>query len=408
MRVLLVHDYGRPTGGAELQTLALRDGLRTAGHDVRLLTSRASLAPGPLLADDACFGTTRGRLQVVSQLANPSALVALRRAIAEHRPDVVHVRMFLAQLSPLIMRALAEVPAIYHVATYRAICPRYTKLLPDGRPCTEPAGRACLRNRCVTPQSWPLHMAQLGLWQRWRHVFDAVVTLSDAARAQLEADGIGPVEVIPNGVDDRPARPPLAGAPTVGFAGRLSPEKGVDVLLQAIARLRPAHPDLRLVVAGDGPERGRLVALADDLGLTERVEWWGHLTRDEMERRFDHVWVQASPHLWAEPFGNVITEAMARGTALVASATGGPAEIVDDGTTGVLVAPGDVDALAGALGDLLAEPTRIDRIGAAAREAARRDYSHPAVVARVEALHRRVVAEAATRQAHTDRETTRS
>src|SRR5690606_28974573 len=86
VRVLLVHDYGRPTGGAELQTLALRDGLRAAGHDVRLLASRAALAPGPLVADDTCFGTTRGRLQVVSQLANPSAHAALRRAIAEHRP----------------------------------------------------------------------------------------------------------------------------------------------------------------------------------------------------------------------------------------------------------------------------------------------------------------------------------
>ena len=391
MRVLLVHDYGRPTGGAELQTLALRDGLRAAGHDVRLVTSRAALAPGPLLADDTCFGTTRGRLQVVSQLANPSALATVRRAVAEHRPDVVHVRMFLAQLSPLIMPALAAVPAVFHVATYRAICPRYTKLLPDGRPCTEPAGLACLRHRCVTPQSWPLHLAQLRLWRRWRGVFDAVVTLSGAARAQLESAGVGPVEVIPNGVDDRPARPPLAGPPTVGFAGRLSPEKGVDVLLRAVARLRARRPDARLVVAGDGPERGALAALSRDLGLDGHVEWWGHLPRDEMERLFDGVWVQASPHLWAEPFGNVVTEAMVRGTAVVASAAGGPAEILDQGETGVLVPPGDVGALAGALGDLLEDPPRVDRMGAAARATARRDYSHAAVVARVEALHRRLV-----------------
>jgi len=391
VRVLLVHDYGRPTGGAELQTLALRDGLRAAGHDVRLLASRAALAPGPLVADDTCFGTTRGRLQVVSQLANPSAHAALRRAIAEHRPDVVHVRMFLAQLSPLIMRPLARVPSVFHVATYRAICPRYTKLLPDGRPCTEPAGLACLRHRCVTPQSWPLHLAQLGLWRRWRGNFDAVVTLSEAARAQLEAAGVGPVEVIPNGVADRPARPPLAGPPTIGYAGRLSPEKGVDVLLRAFARLRSVRPDARLVVAGDGPERAALGTLSRALGLDDRVEWWGHVARDELERRFDRVWVQVSPHVWAEPFGNVVTEAMVRGTAVVASRVGGPAEILDQGQTGVLVEPGHHEPLAAALDELLSDPSRLDRIGAAARRTARRRYSHAAMVANVEALHRRLV-----------------
>ena len=398
MRVLLVHDYGTATGGAELQVLALRDGLRAAGHEVRLFTSRASLQPAPVEADDTCFGTTRGRLQVVSQLANPSAVAGLRRVLAEFRPDVVHVRMFLAQLSPAILPLLRGVPAVYQVVTYRPICPRYTKVLPDGSACRVPAGVACLRNRCVTPQSWPLHMAQLALWRRWRHAFDAVVTLSDAARRQLEAAGLGPVEVVPNGVEPRPARPPLTGPPSVAFAGRLSPEKGVGVLLEAFARVVADHPDARLIVAGDGPDRPRLGRLVEELGLGDAVEMYGHLDRAELERRFDVAWVQTVPGLWAEPFGNVVTEAMVRGTAVVASGVGGPAEIVDEGRTGALVPPGDPAALAAALSGLMADRDRAEALGAAGRATALTKYSPAAVVTRFEALYERLTETARPRE----------
>ena len=385
-----MHDYGTPTGGAELQVLALRDGLGAAGHEALLFSSRASLQPGPVEADETCFGTTRGRLQAVSQLVNPSAAHRLRRVMADFRPDVVHVRMFLAQLSPAILPLLRDVPALYQVVTYRPICPRYTKLLPDGSPCQVAAGVACLRNRCVTPQSWPLHIAQLRLWRRWRHVFDAVVTLSQSARAQLEAAGIGPVEVVPNGVPGRPARPPLTGPPLVAFAGRLSPEKGVDVLVEAFAAVVARRPDARLLVAGDGPERSRLAVLVERRGLGHAVELCGHLGRDELEHRFDAAWVQVVPGLWAEPFGNVVTEAMARGTAVVASAIGGPAEIIDDGRTGVLVPPGDAGALGEALAGLVADRDRCERLGRAGRSAAHADYAPALVVERFTSIYERL------------------
>ncbi|QYO65091.1 glycosyltransferase [Leptolyngbya sp. 7M] len=147
MRILLLHDYGTATGGAELQMLSLRRGLRERGHEVRLLTSRAQIvANSPLLADYNCFGTT-GKLQVLSQTINPSAYWALRRALEEFQPDVVHVRMFMWQLSPLILPLLKNIPCLYQTAVYKAICPLGTKVLPDGRACSFTAGRACLQMR---------------------------------------------------------------------------------------------------------------------------------------------------------------------------------------------------------------------------------------------------------------------
>ncbi len=393
MRVLLVHDYATATGGADLQMLALRDGLRSRGHEVRLLASTASQAPGPapVLADDASFGTTVGKLQRLSSTANPSALVHLRRLLTDFCPDVVHLRTFLHQLSPLILPPLRDVPTIYQAVTYNAICPLGTKLLPDGSRCHEPAGKACLRHGCVTWRSWPPAMLQLELLRRSWSSLDAVVTLSDAARDLLEAHGLGPIEVIANGVAVRPARPALADPPTAAFAGRLTRKKGVDALLRAFALVVADVPDARLLIAGDGPERESLLALVDKLGLQDRVEFVGHLPRRVLEREFNIAWVQVAPGRWEEPFGNVVTESMMRGTAVVATKLGGPAEIVLDGVTGTLVPPDDVSALADALRALLSDRVLAERLGQAGREVALAEYDQARVAQRFERLYRQVI-----------------
>ena len=105
MRVLLVNDYGTPAGGAEIVTLTLRDALRTLGHDARLLTSSAGLSRNDARPDYVCSGTT-SRARALVQTVNPHAVRVLRRVLSEFAPEVVHVRMFLTQLSPWILRAL--------------------------------------------------------------------------------------------------------------------------------------------------------------------------------------------------------------------------------------------------------------------------------------------------------------
>lgn len=391
MKILLLHDYGTPTGGAELQMLALRRGLRERGHDARLLSSRAQLAPGPNVADYTCFGSTT-RLQVLSQTVNPSAYRQLRRALRAFRPDVVHVRMFLWQLSPLILPLLRDVPSIYQVVVFKPICPIGSKLLPDGSPCRYPAGAVCLHTGCMTPQTWAVMMLQRRLWLRWRGVFDRVVTISYAMRERLQAEGIAPVEVIYNGVPERPMRPPLSDPPTIAFAGRLVREKGIDVLLDATARLAPEVPDLRVLIAGAGPERERLAAQIERRGLARRVTLLGHLSRAELESRFDAAWVQAIPSRWEEPFGNVATEAMMRGTAVVASAFGGLAESVADGVTGLLVPPGDVESLTTALRAVLRDRELAERMGRAGRERALTLFSEARCVDHFEQLYREISA----------------
>lgn len=392
MKILLLHDYGTASGGAELQMLSLRQDLSDRGHQVRLFASDAIPVAGHAqLADDTCFGTT-SRLQVLSQTANPSAYWRLRRVLREFQPDVVHIRMFMWQLSPLILPLLRSRPCIYQTAVYKAICPAGTKVLPDGDPCQVSPGRVCLSGGCLTPQTWAALMVQHQLWQRWRGAIDRVVALSQGMKAQLEQAGISPVEVIYNGVPVRDPRPALSDPPTAVFAGRLVPEKGVDVLLKAFAGARSQVPTAHLLIAGQGPEAESLKALSHHLGLEDSVTWLGHVTRPELEAHFDRAWVQAVPSQWEEPFGNVTTEAMMRGTAVVASAVGAQPEILGGDRTGFLVHPSDVEGWGDRLTRLLQNQELAEAMGRAGRDRALAKFSEASRTDQFLALYRQIQA----------------
>ncbi len=390
MKILLVNDYATPTAGAEISAKMLLDGLRNRGHEVRFFSSRAELLPGASYADDLCFGTT-SRFQVISSTFNLSARRSLVRVLDEFRPDVVHVKMFLWQLSPLILGPLYDYPSIYHAVVYKPICPTGWKMLPDGTRCEAQPGLPCLCDGCLTPQSWTVFMVQNLLWRRDMGAFDTLVTTSFAMKERLEAEGLGPFRIIPNGCEEREARPPLGSEPRLAYAGRLSAEKGVDTLLRAFKRLLGHIPGARLEIVGDGPLRDRLQELARRLGINDDVDFAGPLPTTEMERRLETAWVQAVPSKWDEPFGMVAIEAMMRGTAVLASNGGGLRDIVRNGETGLLVAHNNVAAWASALTHLLSDRDRCEAMGAAGRKVALDEYTVDHKIDRILSLYEKLL-----------------
>jgi glycosyltransferase involved in cell wall biosynthesis len=162
--------------------------------------------------------------------------------------------------------------------------------------------------------------------------------------------------------------------PTVGVVGRLQRGKGQEVFLQAAARLAEIREDTRFIVVGgavlgwEGSYPDDLRRLTDDLGIADRVHFAGHQL--QIERWYDalDVVVQAS---FGESFGLVLVEAMALGKPLVATGVGGQLEIVEDGTSGLLVPSGDPDALAEAVGRILADPGLAATLGCGGAERSR-------------------------------------
>jgi glycosyltransferase involved in cell wall biosynthesis len=143
----------------------------------------------------------------------------------------------------------------------------------------------------------------------------------------------------------------------------LIPEKGIDVLIRAIARMQ--RSDVEVEIAGEGPEAAALKRLVSELGLTERVRFLG--LRNDVQDLLARADVFVHPATWGEAFGFTITEAMASAVPVIATRAGGIPEIVVDGESGLLVTPGAVDELAVALERLASDESLRDRLAQAAR-----------------------------------------
>ncbi|WP_212845760.1 glycosyltransferase family 4 protein [Catellatospora sp. IY07-71] len=220
---------------------------------------------------------------------------------------------------------------------------------------------------------------------------------------------IGKVDVIPNGVDGRvwkapaqkvkEARSRFAGdGPLVGFAGRLVYEKGVQHLVDAVPQLADEHPGLRVVIAGDGPYREQLVEAAHELKLEKTISFIGFLSERELPPVLAATDATVVPSLY-EPFGMVALEAAAAGAPLAVAATGGLAEIVEPGVTGMTFPHSDPDALAGAVGTLLAEPVKAKQIAKRALSMVSKRYGWQTIAATTAQAYRNAIAQEPSFQA---------
>ncbi len=229
------------------------------------------------------------------------------------------------------------------------------------------------------------------------HQADRVTACSRQTLAEAEAwlgEPLAPrAEVIYNGIDFaevQAATPHVHPRPYALAIGRHVPQKGFDVLLRAFARAveNPAFAH-DLLLAGDGTERSALEKLTADLGLGSRVQFTGRVDHATALGLFRGCSFFVLPSLH-EPFGIVNLEAMAAGKAVLASRVGGVPEVVEDGRTGILLAPGDPDALADALVALAGDPVRRAELGAAGQQRAR-EFDWDRTAAQYLALYRQML-----------------
>ncbi len=226
----------------------------------------------------------------------------------------------------------------------------------------------------------------------------ATAAVSEHLAGAIRARGVRVhhLEVVRNGIPMRSGggggvRTRAAGAlPVVGFVGRLSPEKNCAALIHAAALLvRQRGSTFRLVILGDGPERAALEGLARTLGVASLTAFEG--TRSDTDAYYAQMDVVAVPSL-REGLPLVVLEAMRLGLLVVASRTGGMPEVITHGESGILVPPGDVAALAEAIGLGLDDPALRNRLGEAGRRRVEEVCSIDGMVERTITMYRRALA----------------
>lgn len=390
-RVLLVSWEYPPVvyGGLGRHVHALADALAAAGHDVVVLSQAGAQA-------------------TAIDTAGPQVV---RAALPDDFPDVyTDTEAFVRCLQPRLVAAASEVldgwsPEVVH-----------------GHDWVVAEAATVLADRCRCPLVMTMHATEAGLYQgnvvsefsRWRHRVErdlvgraeATIVCSTAMRSELVerlgaadnrlavvGNGVHPQRWVTSPVQRAAARQSLgiSSAPVLVLVGRLEHEKGAQDAIEAVARLSDRRPPPHLLLVGDGSRADDLVRQAADLGLGTQVHLLGRRGDADVAAVLGAADVALVPSRY-EPFGLVALEAMAAGTPLVVSATGGLLDVVEDDVSGLVVPPADPVALAHAVARLLDDGDLRQRLSTTASARVSAHFGWDAVAAATGAVYDAVLA----------------
>jgi glycosyltransferase involved in cell wall biosynthesis len=368
MKILHLNHHGTHTGGVEGYIADTSAALGRAGHQAHLVYF------APEGAGDLIPGTTHAPL---SQWPRPAdrAIRVLERVLDDFCPDVAYVH---AVYHPDLVRWVGQqLPAVGYVHGPYIVCPGSALYLRRQMgACPHRSGPICLVNAQLEDCCWgrnPLvHLRLLRCSRAFVAAYralGAILVGSSFMQQLLSRNGIASdrVHLLPPVLNPEPMPEAVFAqdSQTVLYAGRLTPEKGIRLLIEALARVQT---DWQLVIAGAGEERGPCEALIAEQELEERVRFTGWLSGSEMAARLAQCACVAVPSLWPEPFGRVGPEAFLRGLPVVAFNSGGIGDWLEDGVTGYLVTSGDCSALGRRLELLLESPALRFEMGQRARK----------------------------------------
>ncbi len=389
MRILVAHSRYRQPGGEETvfeQEVALLQG---AGHEV-IIHDRSNWEA----ADYSLLKKAALPLQVIW---SNRARQDIRDLLRKTRPDIAHFHNTHYMLSPAVYYACqeADVPVVQTLHNYRLICANGW-FFRDSHVCEDCMGKtppwpgivhACYRHShlqtavmtgMLTAHRW------LGTWQ---NCVDQYIALTDFLRSKLVAGGVpaGKITVKSNFLHPDPGLGAGSGGYAL-FAGRLSSEKGVQILLDAWNELGGRLP---LKIVGDGPLGPVVASQAERM---PHVEWLGRLTRDDVLAVMRDAFVLVFPSISYEVFPMVLVEAFATGLPAIGSALGNTRSIIVPGQTGLHFAPGDARDLAEKVRWLLNHPAEYQTMRQAARAEFEAKYTAQISYERTMEIYRTVLA----------------
>ncbi len=388
MKVLLVNDFLDEAGGTEQIVRATRELLEENGHSVLLY---APAKHGPLIDH---FFSIRHYFSVL-------------REIRMFRPDIMHVHNIYRNVSPSVLLAARRlnIPVVMTLHDFQIVCPRTSLVDEDFQTCATGFRSRCWYMSCypIRPfnriyqglKAFKLLLHRTIIRRTVNHFLSPSVCLMEWAGKSL---GLSNISHLPNFVIcEETSSSVCPNGKRLLFVGKLTEQKGVDVLLKAVAKVRPIFPDVSLRIVGDGPEEQKLKKLAADLLISEVVTFTGKLSNIQAMKEFDEALIVIIPSKYIESFGIVGIEAMSKGKVIIASNIGGLPELVDDLETGFLVRPNDPDELSAKILHVLRSSSTLPEMGARARAKYERSFSKTAYYRTLLSVYDRIIHEAGDR-----------
>ena len=382
MKIVEINGFDRVEGGAESYLATVGREMLGLGHKLSHIYITKGNGGGGLIDGIPSYHVPElslygPRALVMGRFGRGvrSGIARLRGILREERPDVIHVHNVYYPVFLSALRSFA--PVIRTVHDYRFLCPNLMKLkVKRGKRCYTNLGLECFRAGCLDSRR-PCDHRLLSFLLLEREVstgYDRCVAKSAYMRDVLVGNGFPAerVSVVPLCVAPVRQADAVAPADRILFAGRMAPEKGLEIF----CRLMLALPErVRATVAGGGVMEEETRRLVDRLGVSSRVDFTGWLSPGRMSEEYRKAAVVVIPSLWSEPFGLVGLEAMAHRRPVVAFNVGGIPEWLEHGKTGFAIEPGDTEGLAYLTGLLLEDRALARAMGSAGVDAVTKRFS---------------------------------
>jgi glycosyltransferase involved in cell wall biosynthesis len=401
---MLTQFYPPVIGGEESHVANLSRALVERGHDVSVATLRHRDFPSFEVEHGVRVHRVRGSMQRLGMLfsensrqyappfPDPEVLRALRRIIRDEQPEIIHAHNWMVHsFTPLKTWSKAKLVMTLH--DYSLVCVQ-KRLMHRGALCTGPGFAKCLR--CAADfygpaKGMPTALANSFWAGRERHAVDLFLPVSQATVEGNQLDNYNlPYRILPNFVpdqmdtrdsDNHSLLSQLPKGDFLLFVGDVTHDKGAEVLLQAYNELNTQIP---LVLIG----RPLLANLSKR--LSTNVLLMGAWPRDAVIGAWKRCTIGLIPSIVAETFGIVALEAMSMGKPVIATRSGGLTDVVVDGKTGLLIAPGDPHALREAMQFLLDDPEQCASMGAQAKQRVVR-FQAKTVVSQIEQAYQELL-----------------
>lgn len=411
MRIMVLSDLYPPhfIGGYELKCKLQAEELAKRGHELIVLTSTWKAGDGKiegnvyrlLRPDDLACGALTQLSPLSKRFDDWNWALSCRRdygitreIAAAAQPDLVYIwHMANTSITPILAVQDLGLPMVFRVADYS-----YAHL------------KAHFSERNPIKRRYRAAIAGIG---DFSHIeFSHILIVSHALMRSYVQDGFPEraFTVLPQGVpentilnaSDLPDRRPTEDRLRLLSVGRLSPEKGIDLAIQAVQHLLQdgMHADVRLDIVGTGPGTyvNQLQTLTSTLGLDQNVKFCGFLKHEQVLASFGEYDAVLIPSLWEEPLCGTIAEAMAHGLPVIATERGGTPEIVSHGQNGLLVPAGDPAALADAIRTLVRDPALYNKIRLSGLNTVRNRFTNERIVDQVEDYFREFLVSRSDRQ----------
>ena len=361
MEILIVHNYYQQSGGEDQVFTDEANLLEAQGHQVLRYT----------VHNNAVANINPMTLAGVT-VWNRTIYRELRQLLRQEKPQVVHFHNSFPLISPAAYYAArAEgVPVVQTLHNYRLLCPNAV-FFRDGQVCEDCLGKfvpwpgvvhACYKGSRATTGMVAAMLTVHRVLQTWTETVDLYIALTQFARQKFIQGGFPAEKIVvkPNFVHPDPGPGEGCGGYAL-FVGRLSPEKGIGLLLTAWEKLRGK---VALKIVGDGPLAPQVVK---EVGRLPGVEWLERRSSDEVYELMGKAKMLILPSEWYETFGRVAVEAFAKGTPVIAANIGAVAELVESGRTGLNFRPSDPEDLAAKVEWALTHPDVLARMRQEAR-----------------------------------------